>query len=103
MQPLPPCPSRHVNLASSRNFVAPHSVAICGGAGNRALAAGLCHAYRHGRSSRSGSFSDESQPKAAGTAMLAGIGLMLAGMFLFSINDAMGKWLVASYSVGRLF
>ena len=43
-----------------------------------------------------------SQPKAAGTAVLAGIGLMLAGMFLFSINDAMGKWLVATYSVGQL-
>ncbi len=34
--------------------------------------------------------------------MLAGIGLMLAGMFLFSINDVMGKWLVATYSVGQL-
>lgn len=34
--------------------------------------------------------------------MLAGIGLMLAGMFLFSINDAMGKWLVTTYSVGQL-
>jgi drug/metabolite transporter (DMT)-like permease len=32
----------------------------------------------------------------------AGIGLMLAGIALFSINDALGKWLLASYSVGEL-
>jgi drug/metabolite transporter (DMT)-like permease len=33
---------------------------------------------------------------------LAGIGLMLAGVFLFSINDALGKWLLADYTVGEL-
>lgn len=33
---------------------------------------------------------------------LAGVGLMLAGIFLFSLNDALGKWLVATYSVGEL-
>src|SRR6516165_11584309 len=32
----------------------------------------------------------------------AGIGLMLAGTALFSINDALGKWLLATYSVGEL-
>src|ERR1700732_1631276 len=32
----------------------------------------------------------------------AGIGLMLAGIALFSINDALGKWLLATYSVGEL-
>jgi len=32
---------------------------------------------------------------------LAGVGLMLAGAFLFSVNDALGKWLLADYSVGR--
>ena len=31
-----------------------------------------------------------------------GIGLMLLGMFLFSLNDAMGKLLVATYSVGQV-
>lgn len=31
-----------------------------------------------------------------------GILLMLAGMALFSLNDAMGKWLVASYGVGQV-
>jgi drug/metabolite transporter (DMT)-like permease len=31
-----------------------------------------------------------------------GIGLMLLGVFLFSFNDAVGKWLVATYSVGQL-
>src|SRR3974390_3899066 len=33
---------------------------------------------------------------------LAGIGLMLAGIFVFALNDALGKWLVATYSVGQL-
>lgn len=33
---------------------------------------------------------------------MAGILLMLAGMFLFTINDAIGKWLIADYSVGQL-
>ncbi|HEY8267500.1 MAG TPA: DMT family transporter, partial [Xanthobacteraceae bacterium] len=42
------------------------------------------------------------QSRTVRTAVLAGIGLMLAGMFLFSINDAMGKWLVGTYSVGQL-
>lgn len=35
-------------------------------------------------------------------AALAGILLMLGGIFLFAVNDAMGKWLVATYSVGQL-
>ena len=34
--------------------------------------------------------------------MLAGILLMLAGDFMFALNDAMGKWLVASFSVGQV-
>jgi drug/metabolite transporter (DMT)-like permease len=33
---------------------------------------------------------------------LVGIGLMLLGTFLFSMNDVMGKWLVATYSVGQI-
>jgi drug/metabolite transporter (DMT)-like permease len=32
----------------------------------------------------------------------AGVGLMLAGVGLFALNDALGKWLVATYSVGEL-
>ncbi|ESX88162.1 DMT family transporter [Mesorhizobium sp. LNJC405B00] len=35
-------------------------------------------------------------------ALLAGILLMLAGDFMFALNDAMGKWLVASFSVGQV-
>ena len=31
-----------------------------------------------------------------------GIGLMLAGMLMFSLNDVMGKWLMGSYSVAQL-
>jgi drug/metabolite transporter (DMT)-like permease len=36
------------------------------------------------------------------SATLAGIALMVAGVLLFSINDAIGKWLLATYSVGQL-
>lgn len=32
----------------------------------------------------------------------AGIALMLAGIFFFALNDALGKWLVATYSVGQI-
>ena len=32
----------------------------------------------------------------------AGIALMLLGIFMFALNDAMGKWLVASFSVGQV-
>ena len=35
-------------------------------------------------------------------APLTGIALMLAGVFLFSCNDALGKYLLASYSVGQM-
>lgn len=33
---------------------------------------------------------------------LAGILLMVGGMFLFTLNDAIGKWLVADFSVGQI-
>jgi drug/metabolite transporter (DMT)-like permease len=32
----------------------------------------------------------------------AGIGLMCLGILMFSLNDVMGKWLVATYSVGQI-
>lgn len=32
----------------------------------------------------------------------AGIALMLVGCFVFSLNDTLGKWLVATYTVGQL-
>jgi drug/metabolite transporter (DMT)-like permease len=44
--------------------------------------------------------SASSQKVRSGT--LTGIGLMLLGVFLFSMNDVMGKWLVATYSVGQV-
>jgi drug/metabolite transporter (DMT)-like permease len=31
-----------------------------------------------------------------------GVGFYLAGVFLFALNDALGKWLVADYGVGQL-
>src|SRR5713226_4962370 len=40
-----------------------------------------------------------SSPKCA---LAAGNALMLLGCFVFSLNDALGKWLVATYSVGEL-
>ncbi len=39
---------------------------------------------------------------ATGNLVIAGMLLMLLGDFLFSLNDAMAKWLVASFSVGQL-
>lgn len=36
------------------------------------------------------------------SATLVGIGLMLFGIFLFSANDALGKWILATYGVGQM-
>src|SRR3984885_14862900 len=36
------------------------------------------------------------------SARLAGIGLMLLGVFMFSFGDALGKFMVATYTVGQL-
>ena len=36
------------------------------------------------------------------SARLAGIGLMLLSVFMFSFGDALGKFIVATYSVGQL-
>ncbi len=38
----------------------------------------------------------------AGNLVLGGILVMLAGDFMFALNDALGKWLVASFSVGQV-
>lgn len=35
-------------------------------------------------------------------APVAGPAIMLLGMFMFALNDAMGKWLVASYGLGQV-
>lgn len=40
--------------------------------------------------------------QAARSSALTGIALMTLGVFLFSFNDAVGKWLVATYSVSQL-
>ncbi|MFC0410338.1 DMT family transporter [Roseomonas elaeocarpi] len=39
---------------------------------------------------------------AARAANLAGVGMMLAGVLLFAVNDTLGKWLVGSFGVGQL-
>src|SRR5262245_12907985 len=41
-------------------------------------------------------------PAGAGHGAVAGIGLMLTGVGLFAMNDALGKWLLTTYSVGEL-
>lgn len=38
----------------------------------------------------------------AANSSLAGIGLMVFGLFMFAANDVMGKWLVTHYSVGQV-
>ena len=48
----------------------------------------------------SSSGSSSAQKVRSGT--LVGIGLMLLGVFMFALNDVMGKWLVATYSVGQV-
>ncbi|WP_243373500.1 DMT family transporter [Microvirga solisilvae] len=48
------------------------------------------------------SHSTSSSAKIVRSGALVGIGLMLLGMFMFSVNDVMGKWLVATYSVGQV-
>src|SRR3954466_7730848 len=35
------------------------------------------------------------------SAALAGVGFMLVAVFLFALNSAVGKWLVAKYPVGE--
>ena len=41
------------------------------------------------------------RPGGAEGMVVAGVLLMLFGDFMFALNDALGKWLVASFSVGR--
>jgi S-adenosylmethionine uptake transporter len=41
-------------------------------------------------------------PSLVTNATVAGIGLMVFGLFVFGANDVMGKWLVATYSVGQI-
>lgn len=38
----------------------------------------------------------------AGNLIMTGVVLMLLGDLLFALNDAMGKWLVASFAVGQV-
>ncbi len=41
-------------------------------------------------------------PPISSRTALAGIALMAGGIFLFAVNDALGKWLVATYTVGQV-
>lgn len=42
------------------------------------------------------------QSPAASAATTTGVLMMLLGIFLFALNDALGKWLLATYSVGQV-
>src|SRR5262245_1862351 len=61
---------------------------------------GRCEAQQEPHKNRMSSSSASSEPTASSA--IAGVGLMLAGIAVFSINDAIGKWLLATYSVGEL-
>jgi drug/metabolite transporter (DMT)-like permease len=41
-------------------------------------------------------------PSRAANSTIAGVGMMVIGIALFSMNDALGKWLLTRYSVGEL-
>ena len=41
-------------------------------------------------------------PEPAARTAAVGVGLMLTGVGLFALNDALGKWLLTTYSVGEL-
>ena len=45
---------------------------------------------------------DSTIPRMPGLAGMTGPAVMLLGMLLFAMNDAMGKWLVASYGLGQV-
>ncbi len=45
---------------------------------------------------------DRSSAVKLGASSLAGPLIMLLGMLMFALNDAMGKWLVASYGLGQV-
>src|SRR5215813_5279467 len=49
-----------------------------------------------------GTRSLRSRPQTDPPRSLAGIGWMLLGIAIFSVNDALGKWLLLDYSVGEL-
>ena len=48
------------------------------------------------------SHSPSSSAQKVRSGALVGIGLILLGVFMFAMNDVMGKWFVATYSVGQV-
>src|ERR1700730_4788504 len=64
--------------------------------------AGGMHARRGEALAKSRMTSSSATPKQSTSSAIAGVGLMLASIAMFSINDALGKWLLATYSVGEL-
>jgi hypothetical protein len=73
-------------IAPGATFIAPRRMPRTGSSPRAAIPeVSRCACTRSGRAS---------------TARL-GIALMLLGMALFSLNDAIGKWLVATYASGR--
>ena len=62
--------------------------------------AGLPPPLRQAMKSAPSAASHEIMPSRNAT--LAGILMMLLGILLFSLNDVMGKWLVATYTIGQV-
>jgi hypothetical protein len=42
------------------------------------------------------------RPGAVFKGSMGGVAMMLLGVLLFAVNDALGKWLVGTYTVGQL-
>lgn len=53
----------------------------------------------HPAEAQAGSRAESALPASS---VLLGIGMMLLGIFMFVMNDVMGKWLVATYTVGQV-
>ena len=59
------------------------------------------HPFSGGQSAPEGTGA-RAPAESGGRSNLTGIGLMLLGMLVFSVNDVVGKWLAGTYSVGQI-
>jgi S-adenosylmethionine uptake transporter len=66
----------------------------------RSTLTGLCRVEPAGKST--GMVNLHTRLSNSKNLVLAGVLLMLGGDFMFALNDAMGKWLVGSFSVGQV-
>ena len=66
------------------------------------VAAGLYIFWREQIAAREQVFTPPPHDRTTALRRLAGIGLMVLGIFLFCCNDALGKWLLGTYSVWQM-